>query len=46
MINLDIDYLKVYKTVVTTSKPADMRDRYPGYLPKSWMNYKDMGIDG
>jgi hypothetical protein len=32
--------------VVTVEKPEKMEDRYPGYLKKSWMNYKDLGIDG
>jgi len=32
--------------VVTSSKPARMEDRYLGFDQSSWMNYKDLGIDG
>jgi hypothetical protein len=32
--------------IVTTEKPGPMGDRYPGYLKKSWMDYKERGIDG
>lgn len=32
--------------IVTNSKPKELEDRYLGFLPRSWMNYKDLGIDG
>ena len=32
--------------IVTSEKPIEMRDRYLGYLKKSWMDYKERGIDG
>lgn len=38
--------IKPSEMIVTSDKPEDMGDRFLGYMPKSWMTYKDLGIDG
>ena len=31
---------------VTSQKPERLEDRYPGYVKDSWLNFKEIGIDG